>query len=93
MYIPTKDPYNRASGPKYYNINGIWVYPLYYLDPWTLGALRVCFHLQPQLSTDDTCAVYIDFTFFIMGVPHKQGYHFGYIGFYRVAYGHIGFRV
>ena len=32
----SKDPNNRALGPKYYNINGIWALKPYYLGPWTL---------------------------------------------------------
>ena len=27
---------NRALGPKYYNINGIWALKPHYLGPWTL---------------------------------------------------------
>ena len=36
---------NRVSGPKYYNINGIWALTPYYLGPWTLRA---------RLTTENT---------------------------------------
>ena len=29
-------PYNRALGPNYYNVNGIWALKPWYLGPWTL---------------------------------------------------------
>ena len=32
----SKDPNNRALGPKYYTINGIWALKPYHLGPWTL---------------------------------------------------------
>ena len=38
--LGSKDPNNRALGPKYYSINGIWALKPYYLGPWTL---RTCF--------------------------------------------------
>ena len=31
-----KDPNNRALGPKYYNVHGIWALKPYDLGPWTL---------------------------------------------------------
>ena len=37
--LGSKDPYNRVSGPKYYNINGIWALKPHYLGPWTLRAI------------------------------------------------------
>ena len=38
FWVPrgSKDPNNRVSGPKYYNMNGIWALKPYYLGPWTL---------------------------------------------------------
>ena len=32
----SKDPNNRALGPKYATINGIWALKPHYLGPWTL---------------------------------------------------------
>ena len=32
----SKDPNNRALGPTYYSINGIWALKPYDLGPWTL---------------------------------------------------------
>ena len=40
LYKGIKDPNNGVSGPKYYNINGIWALKPSYLGPWTLRALR-----------------------------------------------------
>ena len=37
----SKDLNNRASGPKYYHINGIWTLKPYYLGPWTLLGSRL----------------------------------------------------
>ena len=36
----SKDPNNRALGPKYYNINGIWALKPPYLGPWTPRGLH-----------------------------------------------------
>ena len=36
----SNDPNNRALGPKYCNINGIWALNPYYLGPWTLRATQ-----------------------------------------------------
>ena len=48
----SKDPNNRASGPKYYNFHGIWDLKLYYLGPWTLMVLHMdytpLFHTKHQ---------------------------------------------
>ena len=36
FHLGSKDPDNRALGPKYYNVSGIWDLKPYYLGPWTL---------------------------------------------------------
>ena len=38
--LRSKDPNESASGPKYYNMNGIWDLKPYYLGPWTLRGYR-----------------------------------------------------
>ena len=39
--LRVQEKYNRASGPNYSNIHGVWALKPYYLGPWTLRGSRV----------------------------------------------------